>query len=246
MMVESLLQTGAFREAAEFAADAKRARPASGDRLLGLGARDAPRLLPGRVGLVLESVAEFREEWTAAGKPPLAAMAAALASAGAIHGYRGDEAAAEEWFAFGEQVAPDIEGQIHGITIWRADVDLHHGRISAAAERSRRPRPRASGGGPSITPPGPRPSPAPGIPETEEAIALGREFVGENPYAQALLERAEGIHRGDEALLRASLQRFEEIDCPYQAARSGWLIGGEERERASAVFERLGAVEPAG
>ena len=60
MMVESLLQTGAFREAAEFAADAKR---------LDLGR-----------GIAYSA-------WERGGEPPLAAMAAALASAGAIHGY---------------------------------------------------------------------------------------------------------------------------------------------------------------
>jgi class 3 adenylate cyclase len=38
---------------------------------------------------------------------------------------------------------------------------------------------------------------------------------------------------------------FEEIVCPYQAARSGWLLGGEAKEAAGRAFERLGATLPA-
>ena len=246
MMVESLLQTGAFREAAEFAADAKRLDLNRGIAYSAWEREMLPAFYLGEWDTVLESVSQFREEWTAAGQPPLAAMAAALASAGAIHGYRGDESAAEEWFAFGEQVAPDISGQVHGITIWRADVDLHHGRSSAATERlcdtatssfwwrtiyhSARAEAFARAG----------------RRETAGAIDLASGFVGDNRYAQGLLKRAEGIHRDDPGMLRASLEQFEETECPYQAARSGWLLGGEERERARATFEGLGAVEPAG
>ena len=246
MMVESLLQTGSFREAASFAAEAKELDLHRGISYSAWEREMLPAFYIGEWDLVLESVAEFREEWVAAGKPPLAAMVAALASAGAIHGYRGNEAAAEEWFAFSEQVAPDIEGQIDGIRVWRADVDLHRGRASSAAATLEEPATKSFWWRTVFHPARAEAFARAAHPETEEAIALGREFIGENPYAQALLERAEGIHRGDEALLRASLQRFEEIDCPYQAARSGWLIGGEARERARVVFGRLGAVEPAG
>ncbi len=246
MMVEGLLQTGAFREAADFAAEARRLDLHRGIAYSAWEREMLPAFYLGEWELVLESVVSFREEWTASGKPPLAAMAAGLATAGAIHGYRGDEDAAEQWFAFGEQVAPDISGQIHGITIWRADVDLHHGRASAAAERLADTATRSFWWRSIYHPARAEAFACAGHPETDEAIRLAERFVGDNRYARGLLERAEGVHRGDEALLQASLERFEEIECPYQAARSGWLIGGETRERARAVFGRLGAVEPAG
>jgi hypothetical protein len=38
---------------------------------------------------------------------------------------------------------------------------------------------------------------------------------------------------------------FTEIDCPYQAARSGWLLEGEARDEAARAFERLGSTLPA-
>ncbi len=245
MMVESLLQTGSFREAAEFAAEAKELDLHRGISYSAWEREMLPAFYIGEWDLVLESVAEFREEWVSAGKPPLAAMVAALASAGAIHGYRGDEVAAEEWFAFSEQVAPDIEGQIDGIRVWRADVDLHQGRASAAVATLKEPATKSFWWRTVFHPARAEAFARAAHPETEGAIALGREFIGENPYAQALLRRAEGIHGGDAALLRASLEQFEEIGCPFQAARSGWLLGGEAHERARITFERLGAVEPA-
>ena len=245
MMVESLLQTGAFREAAEFAADAKRLDLNRGIAYSAWEREMLPAFYLGEWDTVLESVSQFREEWTAAGKPPLAAMAAALASAGAIHGYRGDEAAAEEWFVFGEQVGPDISGQVHGIALWRADVDLHHGRYSAAAEQLVETAAESFWWRTVYHAARAETFARAGQPDSPDAIALAREFVGENRYAKGLLLRAEGVYRDDAEMLSAALQLFEQIECPYQAARSGWLIGGAARQRAGAVFERLGAVEPA-
>ena len=246
MMVESLLQIGSFRDAAEFAAEAKQLDLHRGIAYSAWEREMLPAYYLGEWDLVLESASEFREEWSAADKPPLSAMAATLASAGAIHGYRGNEAAAKEWFEFGQQVAPDVEGQVDGIKIWRADVDIHHGRFSsAAADALKRRRFRASGGGPIYHPARAEAFARAGHPGTAEAIDLARRFVGENRYAKGLAQRAEGIYQGDRGLLAAALERFEEIECPYQAARSGWLVGGEERERARTTFERLGAVEPA-
>jgi hypothetical protein len=39
---------------------------------------------------------------------------------------------------------------------------------------------------------------------------------------------------------------FEEIECPYQAARTGWLLGGAERAEAERKLAALGATPPAG
>ena len=77
----------------------------------------------------------FRDAWSAADHPPVYAMAAACGSAGAILGYRGDEAGAADWFAFAESIAPSTGGQLGGLHMMRADVDLHHGRVDEAAAR---------------------------------------------------------------------------------------------------------------
>jgi hypothetical protein len=60
-----------------------------------------------------------------------------------------------------------------------------------------------------------------------------------------MLLRAKGLHASDDSLIRESKELFEQIGCPFQAARSAWLLGGAEREQAKETFERLGATQPA-
>ena len=75
-----------------------------------------------------------REAWAADERPPIHALAAALACPGAIRGYRGEEAASADWFRFAESVAPDKGGQASGVLLLQADVDLHNGCASEAAD----------------------------------------------------------------------------------------------------------------
>jgi hypothetical protein len=56
--------------------------------------------------------------------------------------------------------------------------------------------------------------------------------------------RAKAVHASDDALLRESKERFEEMECPFQAARTGWLLDDADREEAKTTFERLGATLP--
>jgi hypothetical protein len=81
-------------------------------------------------------------------------------------------------------------------------------------------------------------------PRWEEALTEATDQVGEYLYAQGILLRARGLAGSDQALLRESLALFEQLECPYQAARSGWLLGGEAKEAAGGTFERLGAAPP--
>ena len=78
-----------------------------------------------------------------------------------------------------------------------------------------------------------------------EAIAWAEPRVGHDRYASAILLRAKGLHASDEALLRESKQLFEQMECPFQAARTGWLIGGADRRQAQETFDGLGATLPA-
>jgi hypothetical protein len=76
-------------------------------------------------------------------------------------------------------------------------------------------------------------------------MRLAQGNSGEHRYARGILMRAEGIRSGDDARLRESFELFKQLDCPYQTARSGWLLGGEARDEAEGIFERLGATLPA-
>jgi hypothetical protein len=78
-----------------------------------------------------------------------------------------------------------------------------------------------------------------------DALGWAESGVGEDRYARATLLRARGLHGDDDSLLRESKALFEEMGCPFHVARTGWLLGGSDREQAAATFERLGAKPPA-
>jgi hypothetical protein len=80
--------------------------------------------------------------------------------------------------------------------------------------------------------------------DAADAIGWADPRVGQDRYADAILLRAKGLHASDDSLLMDSMHSFEQMECPFQAARTGWLLGGADRERARETFERLGAIPP--
>jgi hypothetical protein len=188
----------------------------------------------------------FREEWNAASGPPIAAMCTAVATIGAILGYRGDDARSREWFEFTKVIPQDISvsGQLSGVLMLEGDVALHRGRPGVAADLLIEENLRKQWW---VTPYQATRAEAfvlAGRPEAEAAIELASNRVGEHLYAQGVLLRVRGLAAGDEGLIRESLELFERLECPHQAARSGWLLGGDARHHAERIFERLGAVLP--
>jgi class 3 adenylate cyclase len=244
MMIESLVATGDYREAAKYAAQAR-------DLDLSVGAvysAWARGLLPafflGNWDSAVGMAHELREAWAAADRPTIAALAAALACAGAIYGYRGDDAAADDWFRFAESVAPHLGGQVSGVILLESDVDLHRGCLREAAERvARVPEGNfwwravyAAVRAEALV--------RAGDDRAGEAIGEAEETIGDHRYARGVLVRARGLQDDSEELLRESLSVFEEIECPYQAARTGLLLGGDDRARAERSLEALGATLP--
>jgi class 3 adenylate cyclase len=245
MMVECLLQVGNFREAARYAAEARELDTARG---IWYSAKERELLTTfflGEWDRTLEMGTRFREEWHAAGEPPITAMCTAVGTVGAIYGYRGDDHRSRDWFEFTRNIAPDLRasGQISGVLMLEADVALHRGRAEAARELLAHPK-------------GPHWWTTPYLatraeafvlsrdPKAEEALGAAADRVGEYLFAQGILARARGIEATDESLLRESLALFEQLESPYQAARSGWLLAGKARRDAERTFERLGAVPP--
>ncbi len=72
-----------------------------------------------------------------------------------------------------------------------------------------------------------------------EAIAEALSLSVENPLARAIALRARAQLDGDEAALQESFDTLQRIGCPHQAARSGWLLGGDARRAAEEMLERL-------
>jgi hypothetical protein len=242
MMVESLVQVSEFRDALRYAAEGRDADLEGGIVYSAWARMLLPNFFLGEWDHVLDVTQRVREAWAAMERPPSSFMSAAVASAGAVYGFRGDQEAFEDWIGFGEEVGLRGEKSI-GIRALRAEVALHFGDPELAASLLTEPDPievwwranyvavRAEAFVLAET-------------DAEAAIAVAGAAVGDNRYATAVLDRAKGLYAGDPELLRNALDTFRDIECPHQAARTGWLLGGEERELAEREFERLGATAP--
>jgi class 3 adenylate cyclase len=247
MVIETLLQTGGFREAARFALEARELDLSRGVVYSGWARGLLPAFFLGEWNEALRMATRVREAWVAEERPPLAVLGSAIGAAAAIWGFRGDDASATDWFEFADSMVgaggPTASGQAGAVLMFHADVDLHHGRPEAAAGWVEEPFGGFWWNVPYLAT------------RAEAFIAAGREDAGaaltdaeavaaEHPYARAIVLRARGTGSGDEQALRQALAIFREIECPYQQARTGWLLGGAERAEAEAVFARLRTSPP--
>jgi len=245
MMIESLVARGDFREAVGYAAQARELDLSVGTVYSAWGRGLLPAFFIGNWDGALEMADAVREAWAADERPPIHALAAALACPGAIRGYRGEEAASADWFRFAESVAPDKGGQASGVLLLQADVDLHNGCASEAAAKLSEPAAKEMWWQTTYAATRAEALVRAGDPGGHEALADAQASVGDHGYAIGVLLRAQALAREDEGALRESLAVFQRIECPYQAARSGWLLGGAERDEAERILGRLGATLPA-
>jgi predicted Zn-dependent protease len=151
----------------------------------------------------------------------------ALCCAAAVCGYRGDQAAAAEWWAQAEAVTSARHGKDFFIKMMRADVLLHHGRRQEAAELL-------------AEPPSSLVSPWRGWYGAVRAEALGpaafadAEAVAEGGiYSAAVLARAQGR-------LEEALALFNECGATYQAARTALRMSRAESMQALARYAEWG------
>jgi class 3 adenylate cyclase len=245
MMVESCLQVGRFEEAAKWARKARERELRNGVVYSAWSRGVLPAFFLGRWNESLEMAATFREAWLAEERPPVSAMAATVAGAAAIHGYRADEDAAREWFDLAHSMVRDTaEGNRGGINVLQADVALHHGQIDVALDRVQEP----SGGfwwNTVYLATRAEVFIAAGRADADEALQAADALTAEQPFARAIALRARGQLEDDQGLIAQSRDLFAEMGSPYQEARSGWLLREADRERAGAAFAELGVPPPA-
>jgi hypothetical protein len=191
----------------------------------------------------LDQATRSRQAWVDEGQPPMGAFATPSACAGAIHGYRGDAPKADDWMDHAYRLASNDPEQQGGVLIFGIDLELHRGRfddaVAIGAEEIIGSQWTAMYGAKRA-----EAFARAARPDAGEAIAWAESHVGEDRYAGGILLRAKGLHAKDDSLIRESKELFERIGCPFQTARSGWLLGGEDRERAAETFQRLGAMLP--
>jgi class 3 adenylate cyclase/tetratricopeptide (TPR) repeat protein len=243
MMIECLLQSGDFHEAERYAHEARDLDLSRGIIYSAWQRGLLPAFFLGHWDRALEMATHVREAWIAAERPPLGAFATSIASAGAIMGLRGEDRW-NDWFEIADELGEGALGNKAGVIVMRADVELHQGEVQCAADRFVTEisstwfrSPYLAGRAEAFA--------RLGREEADDAILAAEENIGEHRYGLGILLRAKGIRAGDEATLRESLELFKELDCPYQSARTGWLLGGEDREEAKRTLEGLGATWPA-
>jgi predicted ATPase/DNA-binding CsgD family transcriptional regulator len=164
----------------------------------------------------------------------VAHLVSVLSCAGAVCGYRGEDAAANRWFARAEELAggPYRCDKFVFHSLMKADVHLHHGRREAAAALLAAPpshqvsewtgwyaalRAEAFGG---------------------TAIEEAEAFLEGGTYSLAVLARARGE-------MERALSLFESCGATYQAARTALHMGTPKAQQALATYKDLGlAVHP--
>jgi class 3 adenylate cyclase/tetratricopeptide (TPR) repeat protein len=239
MITESLMRTGKLREALRW--DDLNANELASIAPHIAGARSVQALyLLGDWDRAIERGVRVRENWIAEGRPPFAPFAPDLGAVAAIHGLRGDEASHADWASVAEEVA-GMSQQLPGIRMLEAEVALHFGEVERAVALVEGLWAGFWWQGPFLARQAEILAIA-GRDDAREALARAEARPPGDPYAAAVALRARAVIAGDEAPLREALATFERIECAYEAARTRWMLGGEERDAAREAFERLGAV----
>jgi hypothetical protein len=175
----------------------------------------------------------------------MGSFAGPAACTAAIYGFRGEDADADDWISHARNLSSKDTEHTSAVVMFEADLEMYRGNPSDAAAIASKPMA------------GTHWTAAYGCVRAEAFVRAGRDDaadalawaesgVGQDRYARAVLLRAKGLHGSAESLLRESMALLEEMGCPFQTARTAWLLGGEDRDRAKETFERLGAIEPAG
>jgi class 3 adenylate cyclase/tetratricopeptide (TPR) repeat protein len=244
MMVLCLIQTGEFEEASEVARRGAAIDIERGIEMASYSREVLPSFFLGDWDHALDQATRSRKAWVDEGRPPLGAFATPAACAAAIYGYRGNAAAADDWMDHAYRLSSDDLEQHTGVLLFGIDRELHRGRVDDAIAIGAEP----VVGSQWTAMYGAKRAEAfvrAGRPEATEAIEWAESQVGQDRYAKGMLLRAKGLDSSDDSLIRESKELFEQMGCPFQAARSGWLLEDDDRDAAKATFERLGATLPA-
>ncbi len=113
----------------------------------------------------------------------------------------------------------------------RADLDLHNGRLAEAAARLDEPAGTDMWWQTTYEATRAEALVRADDPRASDALAAAQASIGDHGYATGILLRARGLRDRDDGLLQRAIAQFDQIECPYQAARTRWLVGDAERAR---------------
>jgi class 3 adenylate cyclase/tetratricopeptide (TPR) repeat protein len=244
MAIETLIQAGDLDEAAVWVERLRETDIARGVVHMAPTRGVVVAFLRGEWDEVLVRVREGREAWRELGRSPMPSHATAFAAAAAVHGYRGEREQSEEWFRLAESLASSFDEHRAGIAAIRGELLVHDGRVDDALAILPATVVGCSSWALPCLATRAEALVHAGSDDAPEAIAEALSRSAENPLARAIALRARARLDGDEAALRESFDTLQTLGCPHQAARSGWLLGGDARRDAEEMLAKLNVPLP--
>ncbi|WP_246222576.1 ATP-binding protein [Phytoactinopolyspora limicola] len=194
---------------------------------------------------VIAASTQFLDGWTQAGRPRGHTFGPVAAAVAMIHGLRGDEAARADWLSVVDQLGVSVADRSGYAPTFDAITLLHRGEVALALERLDVQADEANLWRLGIllhwhVALRAEAAVLAGDPDAGDHLVAARPVVGENPVANAILDRAAALHDDDHGRLVAAATAFEAAGCPYQQARTLVLAGGDTVPAGNDILTNLG------
>ncbi|MDQ2748705.1 MAG: LuxR C-terminal-related transcriptional regulator [Actinomycetota bacterium] len=191
----------------------------------------APDALAGRWDSVLADAESFQADWVAAGGGTAPGRAIGPCAVAMVHGLRGEEAERQHWLG--------VVARLRGVPVEEATLDTGYGAVFDAIVLLGDNRPDAAWTVLTRQESGSlwyrnllcqwqaallaEAAVLDGRPDAAHVCARARAAAEGNPVATALTDRAFALANRDPAALSRIVQRFTELNMPYQAGRTATL-----------------------
>jgi predicted ATPase len=192
----------------------------------------------------------FHEGWVAAGRPMISNLSRGARSVSLVHALRGDEDERRRWLAIAGPLQCRRKKGLGEPSSFEAMLDaivhLHRGEHDAALAALPTPpeafrRWHTGMSRPWYAAAWAEAGVLAGAPGVAARLSRARFVTAGNPVAGPLVERAAALAEGRRDDLPALADALDRAGCPYQAARTRVLAGGEHGARGRAALAAMGA-----
>ena len=247
MLADTALYVGdikGYRDGAELLFAREQAE--AGSSRAGRARRLLSGFLLGQWSDLIVQVAALEDDWRSVGKPAAGFAVSALAAATMACRLRADQVGVARLTELIEQFSPRAADLTRvWQAVFEAQADVHLGDARGAAERLAVTAPSTNTElAPFLAAAQADAAAAAHTPDADDVIARTEEHARLNRFTEAIWLRAQGVHLDDPAILHESWIRLRELGATYEAARTGWLLGGEAAEAAGVTFAALGIPAP--
>jgi predicted ATPase/DNA-binding CsgD family transcriptional regulator len=201
-----------------------------------------PLALLGLFDEVLVQADIMLEGWERAGRPTAGWMSPSFYAVAFVHGARGEHPARARWRALADELAyaPDHPSG----RFFDDRLDLLVGRVDDAESSIDAEAPCTGPYSPYARAMAVERAVVAGRADAADRLAATRPLVAENDFAVAMLDRAEGRLRDDDAALRRALAGWEALGARFERACTLLLLDGAPAEGAEELAALGVVAEP--